>query len=171
MASEAQISANQKNARKSTGPKSSKGKVIACENSIKHGLLSKALLIRNEKAEDLESFRRGIYKALSPCGALEELLTEKIINAAWRLQRLTIAECEVLNSSDFFYSTKSLQHAFRGKDGDCLQILSRYEAALERGFYKAVHELQRLQAMRLGQPVLAPIAIEVNQPREQIGFV
>jgi hypothetical protein len=38
----------------------------------------------------------------------------------------------------------------------------RYESSLERSFYKAIHELQRVQAMRMGQPVLAPIALDIN---------
>lgn len=43
-----------------------------------------------------------------------------------------------------------------------MQILSRYESSLEKSFYKAIHELQRVQAMRMDQPVLAPIALDIN---------
>lgn len=171
MSTEAQITANRQNAHKSTGPRSAEGKITASNNSLKHGLLSKGLLTNDERSKDLRLFQLGIYQSLCPCGALEELLANKIVNAAWRLQRLTKAECEVFNNDDSFYNEKSLHQAFRGCNGDSLQILSRYEAALERGLYKALHELQRLQAIRLGQPVLAPIAIEVNHSCEQIGFV
>ena len=40
--------------------------------------------------------------------------------------------------------------------------LCRYEAHIERGLYKALHELQRLQAARCGQPVSAPLALDVD---------
>ena len=40
--------------------------------------------------------------------------------------------------------------------------LSRYEASLERSLYKALHQLERLQAARTGQPVEPPIAIDVD---------
>jgi hypothetical protein len=41
--------------------------------------------------------------------------------------------------------------------------LSRYEAAIERSLYKALHELQRLQAARRADgDVLPPAAIDVN---------
>jgi hypothetical protein len=41
--------------------------------------------------------------------------------------------------------------------------LSRYEAGIERGFYKAPHELQRLQAARRAYGNLAPpAAIDVD---------
>src|SRR5829696_5758446 len=41
--------------------------------------------------------------------------------------------------------------------------LSRYETAIERGLYKALHELQRLQAARRTEgDVLPPIALDVD---------
>ena len=40
--------------------------------------------------------------------------------------------------------------------------LSRYEALIERGLYKALHELQRLQAARAGVPVPPPEAADVD---------
>lgn len=52
--------------------------------------------------------------------------------------------------------------AFMGDTGSAMTNLSRYESIIEKSFYKALHELQRLQGMRLGQPVMAPIAIEVD---------
>ncbi len=38
MATSAQIAANQRNAQKSTGPKTEKGKARSRENALKHGL-------------------------------------------------------------------------------------------------------------------------------------
>ena len=38
----------------------------------------------------------------------------------------------------------------------------RYEAHIDRVMYKALHELQRLQAKRLGQSVSAPVSIDVS---------
>ncbi len=40
--------------------------------------------------------------------------------------------------------------------------LSRYETALTRGLFRALHELQRLQAVRTGHPVLPPVAVDVS---------
>jgi hypothetical protein len=40
--------------------------------------------------------------------------------------------------------------------------LSRYETAIERGLYRALHELERRQATRLGGSVPAPVAIDVD---------
>lgn len=161
MLSKKKLLANQTNALKSTGPKTEEGKAIASQNTLKHGLLSQDLIIRDENQEELLSFRNQVYCTLQPHEALEELLVEKIINASWRLKRLTKAESEILGEKDFGFDKKSLRKSFMGADGKSIQTLSRYEISLERSFYKALHELQRLQAMRSGQPVLAPIAIDV----------
>jgi hypothetical protein len=42
-----------------------------------------------------------------------------------------------------------------------LEKISRYEAHIERGIYRALHELQRLQAARDGFTP-APLAVDVN---------
>jgi hypothetical protein len=43
-----------------------------------------------------------------------------------------------------------------------LAKLSRYEVRIERSFYKALHELQRLQAVDAGQSVPPPAVIDVD---------
>ena len=51
---------------------------------------------------------------------------------------------------------------------DALSKLSRYERSLERGMYRALHELQRLQASRSGQSVLPPAVLDVNVTSNQM---
>jgi hypothetical protein len=60
--------------------------------------------------------------------------------------------------------TPTLGHAFiRGVSGaDALSKLSRYEANIERGFYRALHEFQRLRLARQGAHVPAPLAVDVT---------
>jgi hypothetical protein len=47
-------------------------------------------------------------------------------------------------------------------DDEALEKVMRYESHLSRLFHRDLHELQRLQAMRQGQRVAAPIAIDVD---------
>ena len=50
--------------------------------------------------------------------------------------------------------------------------LVRYESSIERGIFKALHELQRLQSARNGENVLPPIALDVDVSGEkEDGFV
>jgi len=47
-------------------------------------------------------------------------------------------------------------------DDTSLAKIQRYEAHLTRQFYKALHELQRLQSARSGLRLLAPAALEIE---------
>ena len=50
-----------------------------------------------------------------------------------------------------------------GNGANALSKLSRYEAAIERSLYKALHELQRLQAARRADGnATPPLAIDVD---------
>ena len=42
-----------------------------------------------------------------------------------------------------------------------LEKIGRYEGHIERGLYRALHELQRLQAARIGL-IAPPLAVDVN---------
>jgi hypothetical protein len=49
----------------------------------------------------------------------------------------------------------------RGSSGvDAFSKLSRYETAIERRYFRALHELQRLQHARLGGYVPPPLAVD-----------
>jgi hypothetical protein len=50
-------------------------------------------------------------------------------------------------------------------DADTLDRIGRYETSLERSLYRALHELERIRAARLGQPVPAPVAVDVTLSR------
>ena len=43
-----------------------------------------------------------------------------------------------------------------------MERVRRYETTFGRAMLRCLHELQRLQAARQGQPVPAPIAVDVN---------
>jgi hypothetical protein len=70
--------------------------------------------------------------------------------------------------------TASLAHARVDKyrrehllpDTETLEKIQRYESHLSRQFHRDLHEFQRLQAARLGHPVAAPIAIDVDVSTE-----
>lgn len=172
MTSKSQIIANKQNALQSTGPRTIEGKVKASQNALKHGLLSQNLIFRAENREELETFSQRLYTTLCPQGMMEELLVEKIISAVWRLRRVTAVEQEIFNKENNFYGLTTLEECFRGSNGSCIHILSRYESTLERHLYKAIHELQRIQAMRLELTVPTTITVEMHSLSEtEVGFV
>ena len=56
---------------------------------------------------------------------------------------------------------------------DAFSKLSRYETTIERALYRALHELQRLQAARAGLSVPPPVAVDIEvdlaAPAEKVG--
>jgi hypothetical protein len=69
------------------------------------------------------------------------LLVDRIISTAWRLRRSGALEARLL--SDKHGDGAVLENVLPWEtDRKKLQLLSRYEATLERSFYKALHELQ-----------------------------
>jgi len=176
MTSDAKIEANRRNAAKSTGPKTAEGKASSKMNALKHGLLSEHMVLKDEDEERLEAFRAGLWQHLQPVGELEELLADRVVATAWRLRRAVRIEGEVLERArgDFLPPKLAAQfgvlpdedagYAFLNdaRGPQCLGKLLRYEAAIDRAMYKALHELQRVQARRAGEPVPAPVAVDVT---------
>jgi hypothetical protein len=66
MATQAQIDANRQNAKKSTGPKTAKGKRKVARNAIKHGLCSMEAVIHGEEQEEYERHREAFLRELKP---------------------------------------------------------------------------------------------------------
>jgi hypothetical protein len=48
------------------------------------------------------------------------------------------------------------------KRENSLAKLSRHETSIDRSFYKALHELERMQAARQGKEVPLPLAVDVD---------
>jgi hypothetical protein len=86
--SEKKTEANRQNALKSTGPRTPEGKDTVRLNAVKHGLLSKEVLLPGEDGEALRELGEGLRTELHPVGNLENLLVDRIIAAIWRLRRL-----------------------------------------------------------------------------------
>lgn len=84
--------ANRRNAQRSTGPKSARGKANSRRNALKHGFLAKELLITGgEGMESRAEFEQLLLKTrdyFQPVGTPEELLVDQIVAAYWRLRRL-----------------------------------------------------------------------------------
>ncbi|MBP6908780.1 MAG: hypothetical protein KBB75_03075 [Candidatus Pacebacteria bacterium] len=134
---------------KKGGPKTDEGKEISKMNALKHGLLSKEVLITGEDEEELLSLTKRIRSEIKPETEIERLLTDRVVANIWRLKRaLGMENGEVISTggglmydSDRFF---------------------RYETMLEKSLYKALHELERVQAKRSGKDVPLPAVVDIN---------
>lgn len=170
-----QLEANRENAKKG-GVKSEEGKAVSRFNAIKHGLLSKEVLLDDENEADLISLGKELRDELEPETGLEMVLVDRIIANVWRLRRVMQIEREMIDEDrdDMFRERKNLGKAlsYDFANYDTYGKLIRYETSIERGIYKALHELQRLQARRNGENVPPPTAVDVDVSGErENGFV
>jgi hypothetical protein len=129
------------------------------------------MLIDTENKRELVAFRAGLQASLAPEGDVEELLCDRIVSASWRLRRLIKIEALFLEAAEKELYSGSLRKAFEGGKRSRMATLSRYEVAIERSLYKALHELQRLQANRQTDAQIIPVAIDVEVSGMENGFV
>ena len=160
--------------RRSGGPQTPEGKAVISTNALKHGLSSvRPVLDGIESEEEWQSHRQGIVGDFAPEGYLETYLAELVAELLWRWQRSVrfenaalnttlmlglsgVAVADVLRSSgDAELSREdSVARAINRANmpiKDDAELLVRYEAHLSRQFYKALHELEALQARRRGK--------------------
>ena len=99
MTSIAQVKANKKNARKSTGPKTPAGKARSSKNALTHGIYAGIPLLPGENDEQLSQLADDIAAALRPTDAIEVTIVERIIVGSIRQIRLREAEAAKLRIS------------------------------------------------------------------------
>jgi hypothetical protein len=157
MTSLRKIEANRHNATLSTGPRTAAGKAASALNGMRHGPLSHAALLPGEDEGDLVAFGRKIRASLAPVGEMEVFLADRVVTAGWRLRRLLVMEAVIIGKPGVGTGT-----TFDHSGGRRMLALSRYEASVERGFYKALHELQRMQAARRGEAVPLPEMLDAT---------
>ena len=144
------IAANRTNAKKSTGPTTSHGKTVSSWNSTRHGLLAKTLpLPPGRSKKQFTRLLRNLQQDLEPVGALEEVLVEKIAQEYWRLTVAAWHEAEELSQAKPF------------RLGSIDRIV-RYQTTINRQLFQAMNQLERLQRLRKGENLPAPLTVQVS---------
>lgn len=92
---------NRANAQKSTGPTTQAGKKASSGNALRHGVLSRNLLLPNESKQEFNELMQCLMAELAPVGTLEQLLVERIVVAVWQQRRLVAAESAALQEQQY----------------------------------------------------------------------
>jgi len=173
MATEKQIAANRRNAGKSTGPKTGAGKNRSRRNSLKHGLLSRDLVLPWEDEREFRKLVNALLAEHAPEGATEVLLVEQMAVATWKLARLTgIERATIWNRCDHFLTSsvnpgKSSEDRFLQALSHWLpanlQALLNYENLLNKAFHRALSTLRNLQDKRQEVIVGEAVALPDNE--------
>ncbi len=88
--------ANGRNAQHSTGPRTAGGKARSSQNSLRHGLFARRLVVAGESAAEFAAFAAEVRAGYAPRGMDERVLVERIVADLWRLQRISGIESVVV---------------------------------------------------------------------------
>jgi hypothetical protein len=170
--------ANRRNAKRSTGPRSERGKATASANAVKHGVFARPVpaqgflardgilrsALADESADEFSAFLDRFNEALAPRDALDAMLVEKMALALWRYRRLRRFERSKVDWEISFkercvanegYSEARKPGMAEGRaerrllpDEETLQKILRYEAALEREWMRCYALLEQRRQQR-----------------------
>jgi len=156
-----QLAANRRNALRSTGPRSAGGREASKMNALKHGILSRQVLVSGqhyqEDRREFEALHRRFWDDLQPAGPLEELLVDQIVTAHWRLRRALIAE-----SGTIAHSVDS-DHRRRTQGGNPLLEWMQWRALGD-----PIHPMRQSS---IGAAVLADFLRKLRTDVEQSGTI
>lgn len=143
------IEANRRNAKLSTGPKTTRGKTISSWNSTRHGLLSKRLpFLADRSKRHFTNLLSNLQQDLEPVGTLEQVLVEKIAQEYWRLSVAAWHEADEMDTAKPFSKTGVYR-------------VMRYQTTINRQLFQAMNQLERLQRLRKGDNVPPPLNLQV----------
>lgn len=158
----AKIEASRKNALQSTGPKTLEGKNVVKWNALKHGLLSKEIIIKagdgKESKAEFKVLLSELREDLQPEGILEEMLVEKIVICYWRLRR--VLRCEIGEIRKELDSA-SWNELFRRSE----------EVNFEKRFLSVDESKGNLKKNSMGLQYLIDVLDEVKKSVEEAGHL
>ena len=180
--SEAQIAANRANSQRSKGPVTSEGKARSRGNALKHGLTGAGVVLPNEDAAEVERRLAAFEDELNPSGEVGRSLARRAALMSVRMDRCvsqeTAALSERVRRADAEFVAPegvSAEEAARLKAEACARAMfdpskeatlaRKYEAAAERGFFRALKELRQLEK----QAKAAQPSASAESSRQELG--
>jgi hypothetical protein len=161
-ASERQIEANRRNAA-GTHQMSEAGRQAVRANAIRHGLTSRLhVVLEGEDQQFFDELRDSLLADYAPATTQETLLVHQIAEHYWRLLRARNMETASLSASTQAFEIEFNMTAEGQPGADPSHValaysqhdklfarLGRYETTIERSYYRAIRELQKLQSNRI----------------------
>jgi hypothetical protein len=152
MSSLRRITSSRANGRRSKGPVTDSGKLRSSENSLRHGLLARCLVLDDESPEAFQSVLAHHIERIQPVDSLELGLVEEMVAAWWRGRRSWAIETEMLCAAGRDPASpptpvSRMATAFKDLAGSpALPLMHRYETRLHMIYQRAFHNLLLLRA-------------------------
>ena len=150
--------ASRANGAKSRGPRTSAGRQRSSLNAIRHGFLSKCVVLDSEDKDTFKAHHEHYLQTFNPTDGVEHDLVEEMVASAWRLGRLGAVETALFKKA--FVKSPDLAGAFcdlaTGKEFD---LVHRYQSSVHRMFQRSFKNLILLRQFK---------AQEGNEPEEDL---
>jgi hypothetical protein len=128
-------------------PKTPEGKKRSSQNSLKHGMRAKnVLVLADESEEQYQETRRGWLKSFEPKGYHEMRLVEQLILNDWLLKRANRRLLEAEADVDAENDTENCEHR--------MELMQRYKTTAERSFYRALAAAEALRKDQLREELI-----------------
>ena len=110
-------------------------------NSLRHGLRASKIILPGEQQEDFDRIHDGLQNLYQPQDQAEQYLVDQAAIAQWKLVRVEVLE------ADCFAAGQTPEARVPVFDR-----LTQIQGRLERAYFKAYKELERIKAARQKQP-------------------
>ena len=130
-----------------SGPTSPAGKTASSRNAMKHGLNNLQPVVTAEDRPIYEALREQLFYAFRPTGYAQDLTFQRLVNAAWNMQRCQKLEYLLMESIE---GADPLGHPDTMKTAALYQ---RYYLRFEGTYRANLRELERLQRLKIVQDV------------------
>lgn len=148
--------------------KKAEGAIAPSSSRVRRSFLAKKLVIKGENRKEFEELRAKVLREILPNTEMENILCERFISAAWKLQRAMEIEKNLLNEQNAIseherYGSATPRERVRNikkvrLNGPDIQYLIHYQLELEKAMQKALERLRAEQALRNAQvPIRHPV--------------
>ncbi len=153
MSSERRKAASRANGNLSRGPVTPEGKARSAMNALRHGLLSKTVVVGKENPDNFNLLVHEHRERFPNLDGVEFGMVEEMCAAYWRMRRIWGIEKEWLEQETAKDPEENditrLANAFaRLADTNKYKVLNRYENRMHRIYQKSLKTLLTLQAKR-----------------------
>jgi hypothetical protein len=145
--SSARAEASRRNGARSRGPKTPEGKARSAQNALKHGFRAqKYVVLADEDAAAFGALEAALIEELAPTGALQSVLAQRIVAAAWRLARADRLEADLFEEEQLPGRSLGLALIRDCNGARAFDTLLRYRGGALAELWRALRTLKALQA-------------------------
>jgi hypothetical protein len=161
----ARAEASRRNGAKSRGPKTPEGKAHSAQNALKHGFRAqKHVVLPQEDAAAFGALEAALIEELAPVGALQAVLAQRVVAAAWRLSRAERLEAELFAENHLAGRSLGLALIRDGNGSRSFDTLLRYRGGALAELWRALRTLKALQAEQAATPAAVPTPQLILEP-------